>query len=300
MRRSRILAMVVVAGVLVVGGCVAGPGVAPSDGSAWTVTVESVTDGDTMEVRFADGTVETVRLLGVDTPETTVTQVRPGEWESIPDTEEGRDWLANWAGRATAYARTELTGETVTIRVDPDADRRGGYGRLLVYLYPDDRDVAFNYRLLERGYARYYDSQFTEATRYQKAEAAAREAGVGVWGADTHSDVHAEGLAVADVHADAAGNDHENRNDEYIVLTNRDNRTLALGGWTVSDAAGHTYQFPDGVTLEPEATLTLYTGGGANGAGELYWGAGGAIWNNGGDTVVVRDAGGRVVLEHAY
>src|SRR6056297_1742341 len=34
-----------------------------------TVTVVEVVDGDTMDVRFENGTVERVRLLGVDTPE---------------------------------------------------------------------------------------------------------------------------------------------------------------------------------------------------------------------------------------
>ena len=95
--RGHVVALVL---VFFVAGCTGAPPAdappdATSEATEWTVTVESVTDGDTMEVRFADGTVETVRLLGVDTPESTVTQVSPDEWESIPDTVEGRDWLAN-------------------------------------------------------------------------------------------------------------------------------------------------------------------------------------------------------------
>jgi micrococcal nuclease len=42
---------------------------------------------------------------------------------------------------------------------DPDSDRRGYFGRLLVYLYTDDE--KFNERLLAEGYARMSDSQFS-------------------------------------------------------------------------------------------------------------------------------------------
>jgi micrococcal nuclease len=34
------------------------------------VTIIKVTDGDTMDIRYRDGRTHTLRLLGVDTPET--------------------------------------------------------------------------------------------------------------------------------------------------------------------------------------------------------------------------------------
>src|SRR5262245_18351010 len=34
------------------------------------VTITHVVDGDTIKVKFADGTTDTVRLIGIDTPET--------------------------------------------------------------------------------------------------------------------------------------------------------------------------------------------------------------------------------------
>ena len=42
----------------------------PTAGTEWTVTVTRVIDGDTIEARFPNGEVDTIRLLGVDTPET--------------------------------------------------------------------------------------------------------------------------------------------------------------------------------------------------------------------------------------
>ncbi|WP_436932433.1 lamin tail domain-containing protein [Halosimplex halobium] len=107
-------------------------------------------------------------------------------------------------------------------------------------------------------------------------------------------------LALEAVHADAAGDDQENLNDEYVVFRNTGDETLNLSGWTVADAADHTYTVPDGVTLAPNATVTLHTGSGTDTDSDLYWGAGTPIWNNGGDTVIVTTKDGEEVLRETY
>jgi len=93
-------------------------GVGPSSGSEWTVEVIQVVDGDTMEVRFPNGEIDTLRLLGVDMPEA-FGQNDPAEFEGIPETTAGRDHLANWGDRATEFATDELDGEQVRIETDP-------------------------------------------------------------------------------------------------------------------------------------------------------------------------------------
>jgi competence protein ComEC len=108
------------------------------------------------------------------------------------------------------------------------------------------------------------------------------------------------GLSLVEVHADAAGNDNENLDDEYLTFENTGDSSLDLGGWVLADAAGHRYTFPSGVTLAPGERVTVYTGSGTDGAGELYWGADGAIWNNDGDTVLVTTDEGAVVVEEEY
>ncbi|WP_325064144.1 thermonuclease family protein [Halobacterium bonnevillei] len=90
-----------------------------------TATVVDVVDGDTVDVRFEDGTEERVRLLGVDTPEVHE-DVSPGEYEGVPDTDAGRSCLRTWGERASEYADQRLAGETVTVEFDPVSDRRGG------------------------------------------------------------------------------------------------------------------------------------------------------------------------------
>jgi competence protein ComEC len=118
-------------------------------------------------------------------------------------------------------------------------------------------------------------------------------------GGTTTADASDE-LAVARIHADAAGNDNENLNDEYVVFENTGSQSIDLGGWTVRDAAGHTYTFPAGFTLAPGAEVTLYTGSGEDSATALYWGADGAVWNNAGDTITVETDTGSTILTRTY
>ncbi|WP_435067605.1 lamin tail domain-containing protein [Haloplanus sp. C73] len=109
-----------------------------------------------------------------------------------------------------------------------------------------------------------------------------------------------EALVVETVQADAPGDDRENLNEEYVVFRNTGSDPLDLSGWTVADAADHTYTVPDGYTLAGGETVTLHTGSGSDSATDLYWGADAPIWNNGGDTVRVRTANGTLVVEEAY
>ena len=281
---------------------------APEDSgsqSSWTVEIVRVIDGDTMEVRFDDGHTEDVRLLGVDTPEVH-TENDPAEFEGIPENDAGRQHLRDWGHKASEFARSQIGGETVRIETDEEADRRGSYGRLLVYLSQDG--VEFNQQLLRQGYARMYDSQFTKRGTYADLEADAQNADVGLWNYEARTATptpvpdggSGQGLAVAEIHADAAGDDHDNLNEEYIVFENTGDSMLDMGGWVIEDEKDHEYIVPSGFTLDPGAQVTLYTGSGDDTASELYWGSDSAVWNNGGDTIYVRDDGGSVVLERSY
>jgi competence protein ComEC len=107
-------------------------------------------------------------------------------------------------------------------------------------------------------------------------------------------------LVVDEIHADAAGDERENLDDEYVVFANDGDAALDLTGWTVEDEAGATYTFPDGYTLDAGERVTLHTGSGTDTERDLYWGSGSPIWNNGGDTVIVRNSQGDVVREVSY
>ncbi|AAG20977.1 competence-like protein (plasmid) [Halobacterium salinarum NRC-1] len=118
--------------------------------------------------------------------------------------------------------------------------------------------------------------------------------------AETTSTSTAGRLDLVEIHADAAGDDAENLNGEYITVEHTGASSLDLSGWTLADAAGHSYTIPEGTVLEPGDQLTIYTGSGTDTATELYWGQSSPVWNNGGDTISLRDATGTTVIEETY
>ncbi|MCF2238780.1 thermonuclease family protein [Halobacterium salinarum] len=142
----------------------------------YTVDVVRVTDGDTVDVRFRDGTTDTVRIVGIDTPETGQTTERVAEYEGITDAAA----LKARGDAATAYARDALGGQTVTLSFDAGGPARGDYGRLLGYLTLPD-GTTYNRRAVADGVARVYASAFSQYDDYWAAEATARAAGDGLW-----------------------------------------------------------------------------------------------------------------------
>ena len=276
---------------------------------AVTVTVTAVVDGDTVQVAYGNGTADTVRLVGVDTPEVQA-ENDPAEFEGVPETAAGVSCLRGAGTNASSLAKQRLLGETVGLAFDPELNRRGYYDRLLAYVVLEG--TLFNYRLVETGHARVYDSEFERAERFYAAEDRARTERRGLWrcvdpGELTRTAIadggtitgSASGVAIADIHADAAGNDNQNLNDEYVTLTNTGETALDLSGWTVSDEAGHQYTFTD-LSIGPNASVTLYTGRGTDTDTERYWDRDGAVWNNDGDTVVVRTPSGETALRQSY
>jgi len=83
--------------------------------------VVGVVDGDTLKVELG-GTVERIRLIGVDTPETVHPQ-KPVEF---------------FGKEASAFARRLAEGQVVRLEKDPTGDTRDKYGRLLRYVFLPD------------------------------------------------------------------------------------------------------------------------------------------------------------------
>ncbi|RRJ29965.1 lamin tail domain-containing protein [Halocatena pleomorpha] len=293
MRTSHIVVVMAVLAVAIPAGVVGSPSTTSTE---LTAMVTGVTDGDTVDIEYSNGTTDTVRLLGVDTPEV-YGENDPTEFEGVPDTEAGEQCLSDAGDAASAYMKDELqTGEQVTLELDAESDGRGDYGRLLAYIHDDG--VNLNYNLVDTGHARVYDSQFSQSDRFYAAESDAQAAERGLW--QCRNAGSESSLSVTEIHADAAGNDNENLNDEYVVFENTGTDTLDLSGWSVSDDAGHTYTFPSGASLAAGETVTLHTGSGLDTASDRYWGSSSAIWNNGGDTVTVKDSAGTVITSKSY
>lgn len=151
-------------------GCTTRGVAAPTDGAA---TVVEVTDGDTIDVDFA-GEQESVRLLGIDTPETHH-PTKPVECFG-----------------AEAAARTAaLLPAGTPVRLVRDAEARDRFGRLLAYVYRTADGLFVNRSLAEDGYADVLDIAPNDAHAAELARlvAGARAEGRGLWGACGGPDV---------------------------------------------------------------------------------------------------------------
>jgi micrococcal nuclease len=134
----------------------AGPGNLKDRGLV--VTVSRVVDGDTVEVTPAvDGLTE-VRLIGVDTPETS----HPTYGEQ-PYGQEAKEFTAS-----------RLQEDWVTLEFD--VERVEPYGRLLAYVRVAESRM-FNEVLLKEGYAQVatFPSNVKYAERFLEAQRKARE-----------------------------------------------------------------------------------------------------------------------------
>lgn len=128
---------------------------------------ERVIDGDTIKLDCG----ETVRLMGVDTPET----VDP------------RKPVERFGKEASEHTRAAVEGQTVRMEYDPANAMRGHrdpYGRLLAYVYlADGTDLSA--KIIQDGYG-HADTRFpcVEMDQYVALERQAREAKRGLWAPD--------------------------------------------------------------------------------------------------------------------
>lgn len=131
-------------------------------------TVVRVVDGDTIRVDRGRGS-EAVRYIGIDAPET----VRPNH-------------PVEWMGPEAAAANASLVGGREVL-LERDVSDTDGFGRLLRYVWVELEPgglAMVNLELVGRGYAAAVtyppDVRWTDALR--AAQAAARDAGLGLWG----------------------------------------------------------------------------------------------------------------------
>lgn len=144
--------------------------------NAQQLTVSLVVDGDTFE--FSNE--ETVRLIGIDTPEEHMSgKLRSDAKRSPYDIKTIQE-----LGRKTSqYAKHLVQGERVELTYDQanaGSDNRGSYGRLLAYVWilneTGDREFIVNRPLVKDGYAKAYTKYpFKYADQFRRLERQARK-----------------------------------------------------------------------------------------------------------------------------
>ena len=124
-----------------------------------------VIDGDTIQANM-QGKVETIRLIGINTPET-VDPRKPVECF-------GRE--------ASAKTKELIEGKTVKIETDPTQDTHDKYSRLLAYIFLED-GTNINKKLIEEGYAYEYtyERSYKFQTEFKTAQHDAEQQKKGLW-----------------------------------------------------------------------------------------------------------------------
>ena len=121
-------------------------------------------DGDTIAVNM-NGTVEKVRFVGVDTPET-----------HKPNTP-----VQCYGPAAAAFTKNTIGSNRVRLVSDSLSTDRDRYGRLLRYVYLPDGTLV-NEKLIQEGYGFYYPYfPFTKSGQFAADEQAAMSAHKGLW-----------------------------------------------------------------------------------------------------------------------
>jgi len=125
-------------------------------------------DGDTIAVDM-DGHEETVRFIGVDTPET-----------HKPNTP-----VQCYGPDAAAYTKSLIGSNKVRLQADNLDTNRDRYGRLLRYIYLPDGTLVQD-RLVSEGYAfAYTQFPFEKKQQMVDEQQQAKMAGKGLWSACT-------------------------------------------------------------------------------------------------------------------
>ena len=129
-----------------------------------TVDVAGVVDGDTIKVRL-NGVTETVRLIGIDTPELNPAQC--------------------YGQKAASAMQSMVQGKQVMIAPDPDPGGPRPVRATAAARLPDRRPSAALSLITGRIRKEYtFDKPYSGQANYGAAQSTAQSAGRGLWGAE--------------------------------------------------------------------------------------------------------------------
>lgn len=126
--------------------------------------IKTFVDGDTVIIDMS-GVDETIRFIGVDTPET-----------HKPDTP-----VECYGPSAAAYTKQRIGQQRIRLISDRLTTNRDRYDRLLRYVVLED-GTTLNKELIEKGYGFAYDFPFARKQEFHDAMSAARTHTSGLWG----------------------------------------------------------------------------------------------------------------------
>lgn len=179
-------------------------------------SVVKVIDGDTLSIQI-NGKVQTLRLIGLDTPET----VDP------------RKPVQCFGREASAKAKEILTGQQVRIETDQTQDEYDKYNRLLAYVFLPE-GTLLNEMMIREGYGHEYTHQtpYKYQNEFRAAENEARNKKRGLWadGACNQSNIIpiTQSTTISPSRYDNSANtptdsSHARTNGSYVCTVNKYN-----------------------------------------------------------------------------
>ena len=142
-----------------------------------TTTVTRIVDGDTIKV-FYLGNEESIRFIGIDTPESRVNKKTEKDAER---NNQDIKIIIEMGKKATRYVKGLVKpGDLITIELD--VQERDRYGRILGYVYLSNGKML-NEEIVKAGYAMIMTipPNVKYKDRFLKAYQEARERKIGLW-----------------------------------------------------------------------------------------------------------------------
>lgn len=136
--------------------------------------VKKVIDADTLVLEGDNYTA--LRLIGINGPEIT-------KGKNEPFGKEGKEYLANL-----------LEGKEITYQLDPNAEEKDKYGRILAHVFLDK--ISVQSYLLKEGYVKlaYIFDEYEFIDVYKDAENIAREKQLNIWSIPGYADTDLNGF----------------------------------------------------------------------------------------------------------
>jgi hypothetical protein len=172
---------------------------------------------------------------------------------------------------------------------------RDAYGRVLAGIETEEGNLSTH--LLEAGVGHVFiiPPDDTDLKPLLAAQAKAREANRGIWATERYRGT----MHITSFHANAAGDDYQNVNGEYLRVCNVTQEPVNLDGYRMTDISGKSWPLP-AIVIPAGHTVQVHSGQGEHQMSarkqlEIYLGSTTPIWNNKRDKAVLYDRFGRVV-----
>lgn len=245
------------------------------------VLIKNVLDGDTAETENG----EHIRYIGINAPE----KNDPLEKESFE------------FNKKLVFQKN--------VKLEFDIAQKDRYGRILAYVFVGNTFV--NSEMIKNGLAAAQTIQ--PNVKYQdiflSLQKQAREMCLGIWKSlckKSENKVLGQSqncIEIVSIHADAKGNDNQNKNDEWVEIKNTCTNAVSTNGWFLKDSsASNKYQFKD-VSIDGGKNIYLHSGCGQDTFSDIYWSCPEgkyAIWNNSDDSAFLYDNQGELVSQYSY